>query len=334
MDYKIENISREETLRDMHGWELCSYRCLEDFDTLWRMFRAVINSSSYGTSEFGGPVWLMDFSLANLKKLYPDNPWLTTIEQEWSKGKWDFNGQAKSDKLNLFSKWFELRANRLITELGLGNVIVKYESTWDNICLYGWGTFLDVVRSLANGEVMRPSKAGMVKSNFSLRESEFVRKGKFFTRLGGCHLYPAFPSSYGSDRHYWKHSDVYGDCYLLNHFSLTRDYVVTETVKEKFLMLIVNDLMDAIALGHGKPDGEGTVCPYPKMKFEQYLDDGYCFCDNHFKPTSNVFMWQRPNGLFEKIEIKLPEINAEHGEFWHRQFLPKQPWRVGVKLDY
>lgn len=330
MDSKIENISHDATLWDMKGWQLSSCSWIAEFDTLWKMFCTVVSSSSYGTSDFGGPVWFLDFSIANLKKFYPDNPWLLAMEQEWHKGKW-CNGSAKSDQLNSFSRWFKLRADCMIMELGLGNVIVKYESDCDNVCLYGNGVFLDVVRSLVNGEVRRPSKEFMLESNFSLRESEIVRKGKFLTCLKSESMWPSFPGSFGSGIHYVRTSDVYGKCYLLNHFSLTTGYVVPETVKEKFLMLVVNDLMEAKAQGYGnKADAEGTVCPYPEMKFDRYLDDGYCWCDNHLKPTSrsNVFVWRCQNGSQKRIKITLPQIDAKYGEFWHRQFPPKQNWRV------
>ncbi|MBR3676913.1 MAG: hypothetical protein IKN71_07255 [Alphaproteobacteria bacterium] len=306
---------------------LNDFSVFNDYDELWKMFHLVINTGSWGTSEFGGPVWLMDFSLANLKKLYPESPWIPVMENEWSKGKL-FGGTAESKLLRDFSEWFEYRARHLINQLGLGNVIIKQETSFDgNISLYGWGIFLDVVQSLVGGKVKRTHEQLMLKNNFSYAEAEAVSHGIFLTCLKSDGMVRRFPCFHGSGIHYVKHSDTYGDCYRLNHFSLTDGYVIPETVPEKFLMLIVNDLMECKAQGHGnRADKYGYTVPYPAMKFEKYLDcnRGY---EQHFHPTADVFRWKRRNGSFEEIKVELPQIDAKYGKFWHRAFPPKQNWR-------
>lgn len=325
---KSKVMSRDRVLREMKMWQDNDCSILGEYDTLWEMFKTVVTSSSWGTSEFGGPVWIMDFSLENLKKLFPDNPWIEAMEKEWDKGKDKYIGYPVSRQIPSFSEWFSHRARYLMRWLGLGNVIVKVEAgSCGNVTLYGWGVFLDVVQSLVGGEVNRPYARNMVDWNFSLRESEQVRKGNFFTDL--TTRMQSFPCSYGSGFHYFKESETYGKCFRLNHFSLTKGYVIPETQPEKFLMLIVNDLMECKAQGYGnKADKEGTICPYPQMKFAQYLDyTGYC--NGHFQPTKDVFRWKRDDdGRIEEIKIDLPEIDAKHGTFWHRQFPPKQNWRV------
>lgn len=294
------------------------------------MFRTVILSSSYGTAEFGGPVWLIDFSLVNLQKLFPNNPWLETMQKEWEKGSHGRGNFPESEQLRQFSDWFEYRTSNFVEWLGLGNVIIKQETGCQgNISLYGWGLFLDVVQSLLKGRVYRPTNESMLNCRFSLRESDAVRQGNFFTKLTNEDMVGKFPCFLGRDIQYVKHSEVYGTCYELPHFSLTEGFVIAETIPEKFLMLVVNDLMECKAQGYGnKADKEGNIVPYSKMKFEQFLD---CvppyICVNHFHPTVETFRWKRSDGKFEEVKIDLPQIDPQYGEFWHRQFPPKQNWR-------
>ena len=316
--------AQDKVLAEMEMWRENPLRKWKDYDTLWKMFSAVIKSSSYGTSEFGGPVWLLDFSLANLQKLFPNNPWLEAMQKEREKGKY----AVASELLLDFSQWFEISAEKFVNQLGLGNVIVKSETGYNgNLSLYGWGLFLDVVQSLTDGEVYRPNRECMMKRNFSVRESDAVRRGNFLTKLYGRSIVTKFPCFRGGIR-CCRESDLYGDCYTLEHFSLTKGFVIPETQQEKFLMLIVNDLMECKAQGYGNTaDKEGNVVPYPKMKFEQYLDSAHYGCGLHFKPTVDVFRWQRRDGHFEEIKPMLPKIDSKYGEFWHRQFPPKQNWR-------
>ena len=325
---KDNEISQDQVLREMQMWQDDQCSIFGEYDTLWAMFRAVATSGSWGTSEYGGPIWLMDFSLDNLKKLFPNNPWLEAMEKEWEKGKWEHDGMAKSDKLNRFSDWFQYRADHFVKWLGLGNVIIKQESAFGgNISLYGWCLFLEVVRSLVGGIVERTHHETMLKYDFSYKEVDAVIRGNFLTRLKSETMYRKFPCGAGSGFHYFKSSSVHGNCYLLKHFSETTGYVIPESVPEKILMLVVNDLMECKAQGRGnKADKDGNVVPYPQMKFEQYLDCHYG-CGHHFRPTVDVFRWKRKDGIFEEIAIDLPKIDPQYGEFWHRQFPPKQNWR-------
>ena len=68
---KNASVSQNTVLREMALWQKDECSRFGEYETLWQMFRMVVTTSSYVTSEFGGPVWLMDFSLANLKKLFP-----------------------------------------------------------------------------------------------------------------------------------------------------------------------------------------------------------------------------------------------------------------------
>lgn len=323
METNVNALSTDKVLKEMKMWHDNGCRKYADYETLWQMFRAVVSSSNYGTSDFGGPVWLMDFSLANLKKLFPGNPWLEAMEQE----KIESEATGKSHSLGKFSEWFKFRAESMTKFLGLGNVIIKYDTaSGEAVMLYGWGVFLDAVESFVNGNVERLSFGLMIKWNFSLRESEAVRKGKFFTSLNAASMVKMYPSASGNADEV-KHSDVFGDCYRLKHFSLTKGYVIPETTPEKILMLVINDLMESVAQGCGNElDRDGLVCPYPRMKYDKYLD-GIGGCGHHFKPTTDVFRWRRKDGGIEEIKVELPKIEEKYGEFWHRQFPPKQNWR-------
>ncbi len=323
------SVSRDQALREMQVWQENKCSMLGEYDTLWAMFRAVVTSGSWGTSEYGGPVWLMDFSLANLQKLFPDNPWLEAMQNEWAQGKMEYGDVAKSEQLRKFSEWFEYRAGHMIQKLGLGNVLVKSEGSYDgNLSFYGQGIFLDILQSLIGGRVERVHHESMLKFNFSYAEMDTVMHGNFLTCLKSRTMVKKFPGGYGSGFHYYKDDHVHGKCYKLEHFSLIDGYVIPETSQEKFLILVVNDLMECKAQGYGnKADKDGYTVPYPQMKYEQFLDL-FRGCGSHFRPTSDVFHWWSKDGIIAEIKPELPQIDAKYGEFWHRQFPPKQNWRA------
>ena len=163
---------------------------------------------------------------------------------------------------------------------------------------------------------------------FSYAESEAITHGMYPTRLRSGSLAKSFPYGATSGIHHLKHSDIYGDCYKLEHFSLTTGYVIPETIPEKFLILVVNDLMECKAQGHGnKADQYGYKVPYPQMKFDKYLEIKGDF-GQHFRPTADVFCWKRRDCKTEEITVTLPKIKLGYNEFWHWQFPPKQNWRV------
>ena len=337
MKTKIEQISPDVALREMKLWKANGFSTsAAEYETLWSIFRTVVTSSSWGTSEYGGPVWLMDFSLANFKKLFPDNPWILYLEDEAGKGKND-SLTAVSKPLCDFYNWFYRKSKAFVNQLGLGNVIVKMETkclcSGGNIILYGSSAFLDYVKNLTCGRlgiVDRPDKMTMLQFNYSLREFEIVKNGDFLCSLSNGGMTHEYPMRFiGLD--FVRTSSVYGDCFILKHPSITEDYVVPETCPEKFLIFIINDLMECKAQNR---DGVGfeewyriANCPYPKMRFEQYLKNHYA-CDLHFCPTSNVFDWWRHDYKTEMIEVDFPQIDVDYGEFWHRQFPLKQHWRV------
>lgn len=322
-------MDKNKVLQEMKMWQNSCYHKFGEYDTLWKMFRAVIATSSWGTSEYGGPVWLMDFSLNNLQKLFPDNPWLAAMQNEWSKGKQEYSDVATSEALIAFSEWFEYRAEHFVKQLGLGNVIVKSETSYNgNLSFYGQSIFLDVVQGLLGGTVERLHHQTMLKFGFSLDEIGKVMHGNFLTRLKSDRMFKKFPNNYGPGLHLHKNDYVHGKCYKLEHFSLTDGYVIPETVQEKFLMLVVNDLMEYDAQSCGnRADRDVDAISYPQMKYEHYLDlhGGY---GNHFRPTSDVFQWWNRDGIVAEIKIEIPQIDALYGEFWHRQFPPKQNWRA------
>lgn len=316
----VESISSYQVKQDMELWKSSSHSTSEEYETLWKMFRAVVLSSSYGTSEYGGPVWLMDFSIENLKRFYPYNAWLHALERK----KLKINGQAEAEELILFSRWFEERADAMITTLGLGNVMVKVEAGVDNVSLYANSLFLDIVQEYVRGTVDRLTKGYMLR-HFSLKDSVIVMNGEFPTRLGGV-IVNSFPTTDVSC--YFVRNKV-GEFYLLKNWEAFSSDAVeraigVETIKEKFLILLVNDLMEAKARNEILSSYDYVEPQYPKMKYEKYLD----LSSNSFKPTVNVFEWPCQGNESRKIKIRLPRINPKYGEFWHRKFPLKQNWRM------
>ena len=330
MDNVVESISRDETLRDMEMWKASRYAVFGEFETLWKMFRAVVENSSYGTSEYGGPVWVLDFSLKNLKKFYPDNVWLEAMEQELNKGKLypEVSDLTKSNVLVMFSSWFCKRATAMIEDFGLGNVIAKYDGLAENIYLYGNNIFLSYIGLFVNGEVFCPGSSRLsIGDNFHFSSKELLDHGDFYTYLVRGFMWSEYPNS-----SVWKkccgkaplmRHKVYGECYPLPHPGLTNGFVASETDKVKYLTLIVKDTMDAIKIA---PDAVnkiwGRKVPYPKM---QYLDKGWLGIASR-SSQSDVFKWRCQNGRHKKVKVALPQIDEKYGEFWHLQFPLKQNW--------
>ena len=332
MDKKNETIPKEVMLKELELWkdgdiDLHDTRGEYEYETMWQMFRKVIETSSWGTSEFGGPVWIMDFTLDNLRKLFPESPLLDFMENEKEQGFIRPRGMANSLKLATFSEWFAYRARTFIIQQGLGNVILKNEGTWtSNLSFYCWGFVLKALCSAIGGEIILPKDQDMLKYNFSYREKVIVDKLDFLTCLDCSKMVETYPCFIGQAT-LSMHSDIYGDCYLLQHHNSLPPYttVIPETINEKILTLIINDLMDDIAI-YGRIERH-----YPLMKYpERPCLHTY---GNHFEKSSNMFTWKRNDGKgVEEIKINLPQIDPKHGIFWHKQFPPKQTWQVFRRL--
>lgn len=52
------------------------------YELFMDLFEAVINNSTWGNSKNGGPVWIWDFRIENLKKLIPAHPLLQELDEE------------------------------------------------------------------------------------------------------------------------------------------------------------------------------------------------------------------------------------------------------------
>ncbi len=333
MKQEIKPLSRGKVLRDMEQWLSAELRFADDNETLWTMFKTVVTSSSWGTSEYGGPVWLMDFSLDNLKKLFPDNPWLLAMEEERSKGKYEAIGCTKSSILSSFSLWFELRARKFITKCGLGNVLLKLESSYSgSLSFYCWGTFLVALQKAVKGYLYRPTETTMLDCNFSLKESKIVQRGEFLTYLsnGWVDSEPVMRNSFPDFTPEWdlrwvkKHSK-YGECYQAWNFCSAKGYIIPEITQEKFLILLVSDMMEAEARLVQNKDELGLDSKYyfyPPMRYDTYLAEESSSW-GHIRFTQNVYITRSVS-----ITVELPKIDAEYGEFWHRQFPLKQHWRT------
>lgn len=335
MNKKNEIIPQEIILRELELWKSGKADSCNEYETMWQMFHKVIETSSWGTSEFGGPVWIMDFTLENLHKLFPQNLLLDFMENEKSKG---LNASLSAFmSLSSFSEWFSKRAHNFIIRQGLGNVILKKECGWTS-CLrfYCWADVLRAIRGMIGGEITTPSDQDMIEYEFSYREKQHIDDNEFLTFLDCQTMVDRYPTFIGLST-LVRSSDIYGDCYPLpNHNSLPLgSFVIPETISEKILILLINDLMDAKARNYSGKNDEAIVLRntkikrYPLMKYRQCLDYEMP-CGHHFVPSDNKFTWSyKDNGIlkFKEIKIDLPEIAPEYGEFWHKQFPPKQTWR-------
>ena len=343
MKQEIKPLSRGKVLRDMEQWLSGTLRFSMSNETLAAMFEAVVASSSWGTSEYGGPVWLMDFSLDNLKKLFPDNPWLLAMEKEKNQetetrktDRW-----FRSKPLDDFCFWFELHAREFITSCGLGNVLLKLErSRFGTLSFYCWGTILGVMQQGVWGYLHRPTEAIMMDWNFSLKESKIVKSGEFLTYLSNGWVdsqrvmrerFPADAKELGI-KNFITHSK-YGECYKSWGFCSAEGHIIPETSQEKFLILLVSDIMEAEAylvqnkekfknIGLDEKGFDDRYYFYPPMRYDTYIAEEPSTW-GHLRVTGSIYL---RGGL--KIKVDLPKIDAEHGEFWHRQFPLKQHWRT------
>ena len=296
-------------------------------EDLWEMLRGVVRNSGYGKYGNGGPILVLDFSLENLRKLFPNSHWLDVMSGERQKGLDETGSYPKSELLRNFCDWFDYRAGFFVKILGLGNALIKLEEKGlygEKFSFYGWGIFLDALQQLVGGKVDRPSKQSMVSGDFSLKESEIVRQWLFPTWLKGGFV-SRFPCGRGPGIHYYMNHPVYGVCHCVEHWSETKGYVIPETDPARILGLLMYDLMEAKAQGYGNGrDADGNMCPYPVMKYDFYLD-WHMPTDYHFRSTDDSFRWCCGGGRTEEIEFELPDISGN--EFWHRLYPTKESWR-------
>ncbi|MBP5399685.1 MAG: hypothetical protein J6Y53_04640 [Alphaproteobacteria bacterium] len=294
-----------------------------EYAELWEMFHKIVTTSTWGSSQYGGPIWIMDFSLDNLKKFFPDSVWLELMYLEREQG---FYGKtlAVSTTLRRFSNWFSIRAHRFILTQGLGNVLVKEESGISgNLSFYSSAAFLSFVQRFIEGSLNEPSMDTMMWQHFSPSEINIVREKNFLTNLDGGFV-DKYPCFCGHGKHYYTMSQKYGQCYEILHPSQTKGFVASENVPEKFLTILVYDLMESIAQLNDDPEDYVYICPYPLLKYSEYLDRNIGEYDRHFCKTKDVFKYQGQ----EEIKIELPDQQG----WWHRNFMPKQNW-ITVHCD-
>ena len=294
-----------------------------EYDALWEMFNKIVTTSTWGSSQYGGPIWIMDFSLDNLKKFFSDSIWLKLMYLEREQG---FYGEtlAVSTTLRRFCDWFSGRAYRFILTQGLGNVLVKSESEISgNLSSYSSAKFLSALQRFIGGELNEPSRDTMMWQHFSPSEINIVSEKKFLTNLYGGFV-SKYPCFCGHGKHYYTMSQKYGQCYEMLHPSKTKGFVASEVEPEKFLTMIVYDFMEAIADLNDNPEDYVYICPYPLLKYSEYLDRDIEEADRHFCKTKDVFKYQGQ----KEIKIELPDQQG----WWHRNFRPKQDW-ITVHCD-
>lgn len=215
----------------------------------------------------------------------------------------------------------------------MGNVLLKLESSYyGSLSFYCWGTFLTALQTAVKGYIYRPTETTMLDCNFSLKESKIVQRGEFLTYLSNGRVgsqppmrnfFPDFTPEW--DLRWLETHNKYGRCYQALNFFSAKGYIISETSQEKFLILLVSDIMEAEARmvqNKEKLDLDSQFYFYPLMRYDRYLAEDSASW-GHIRITNNVYITSSVS-----ITVELPKIDAEYGKFWHRQFPLKQHWRT------
>lgn len=316
----------------------------DENEELWYMFRCVVESSTWGASEYGGPIRVIDFRISSLRRLIPDSPWWDVIDDETEhKGINAVNCQDYA-LVRSFSSWFGCRLHHLIMSQGLCNVITLFSVVGIDthiLSFYSLRSFLQPIASLCNLPI---SPIRWRDRDFSWQDEEILKKGLYTTFLyddriqesdpdipHSCFL---FPNATNFHKHWETRRTEEGEWYNLPYGKdNAHNFVLQETDVVKTIVLLTCDFMEAWArnLDLNIENSKWFYnYEYPVMQSQRACDlsvDGLSF--SRFIPSQKTF-YHNSKHLSEPVRIllRLPDIDPQYGKFWHRQFPRKVYWTM------
>ena len=304
-----------------------------DYVELWDIFDKVIQCGQYGSQPVGGPIWVMDFSVENMKKLCPKHPWLEVFFSE--------NNDASADAFSQsFLRWFEKRAHSYIMSFGLCYVFLTFGKNEKKSLIgerfYAPAAFLDVLQAVLRcGQIKRlnPSR------KFSQKVRQAVADGNYLTYLvakDGFHRrYPSY-ACFGQIRPSMVYyHDEY--CYPLSYIGEQgKKLLIPIKDAKRYLPLVVYDLMQLIGQLSKK------LSDIPKFATESensrlrsldkqypYGGGGMRFCFRHriLLDNGKFILPMREWSYLGQHPLSYP-ILPEWNPVWYLNFEPKEKWRL------
>ncbi len=296
----------------------------------WEIFEAVITGSTWGSSVNGGPVWVWDFRFENLKRLFPDHPWIERYNTYSPDKRWDITYNI------------ERSAGVVIRKLKLCNILVVTDNPYNKIDINFHGLFslCCLLKEILKQRI--PVGAPLSVISFILCDQRSKIKGNDYvwsTELTDTFSgeLPAFPNSLlggrsgtgliVSDQVYYylpyPHIDFlkYNDrdiCGVMVREFTGKDPKLVQQVSdwEIWLPNLIYDCLELAFLKYWLWGENGKEVSYPLMHYNEALDDG---C------TKELEVLYRKNET-HLLKLTIPHVTTP--ELWHREFKPKQYWRV------
>ncbi len=306
------------------------------------VFMAVIGSSTWGSSKGGGPVWIMDFRLENLKKLCPQNWWVEALEEQVL--------VTKNDGLPLLDTYRCIHdlAKKFILGQQLCNVLVvtDYINTSNpDMTFFSLFSYCKKISEILHGR----------ESKIPLRQISDILRAQSPKIIGDDFVwYVSLSSSYqgGTSVRYgfpdWSRArkcisgsvktdnNEYVDVCVMPYPVPSHGYVTYDdrlgprifkvddskwlntmvyNVKdwEIWIPNVIYDTMELASMKYWESKGQ-----YPLMHYNKNpLSEGVNKIEEPFTCCGTVY---------NQLELNIPKVSDP--ENWHKDFFPKQYWKT------
>lgn len=297
------------------------------------VFMAVIGSSTWGSSKGGGPVWIMDFRLENLKKLCPQNWWVKALEEHVI--------ATKNDGLELSHTYRRIQdlAKKFILGQQLCNVLVVTDCIYTSnpdMTFFSLFSYCQKISEIFHG---RKSEIPLRQISDILREQSLKIIGDDFvwyvslssSYQGGASVQYGFPDwarargssidgevcamPYPVPSHgYISYEDKWG-CRIFNVDDHKWLNTMVYNVKDWDIWIpnVIYDTMELASMRYW----DGKV-QYPLMHYNKKpLSEG-------INKIEEPILYSRT--VYDKLEVNIPKVSD--AENWHKDFFPKQHWKT------
>lgn len=306
----------------------------------WEIFDTIIKESTWGSSEAGGPVWVMDFRLKKLKKRFPEHWWIKSLPDNLD----DIDVHNVGQRFQLDAEKYILYhrlCNVLVITDCLGGGYARFYSLLSFCNLFNYTQKRGRTKGGINSPLLRYilySQSRKIAGNDYVWYISWdgTIDSKYFPFTSIDEKTDVLPYPLPSSLTYEdvvEHPKILPDLYTRKFKGEYKQTVVKVVDNfEAYLVNTVYDLMELVAVKFSKrlfsrPESPCAIKLSDLEKFFLYEKHQYplfCYNDETVKECPEY-------GLYTSyMEFRPQPVlpNVSNIEAWHRDFVPKHYWEV------